>query len=88
LPANEIAAAVKSNRAQAVALSIIHLNNKSRVETEIKRLRDNLSSDIDIIICADGKFSMAYLAQIDGISDTKLKNFRRKLESLTRANTN
>jgi DNA-binding transcriptional MerR regulator len=87
LPANEIAAAVKSNRAQAVALSITQLNDQSSVETEIKNLKDNLSSAIEIIICANGKFSTANLAQTDGIYGSKLKNFRRKLESLTRANT-
>ena len=87
LPANDIAAAVKSNRAQAVALSINQFKDEKKVVKEIEELKTSLNTGINILICTNGKPSMDYLAKIDGISVTKLKNFRQKLESLTWADS-
>ena len=49
LSATDIAAAVKSNRARAVGLSINRLNKKSSVEAEITKLRENLNAAFDVI---------------------------------------
>ncbi len=88
LSATDIAAAVKSKRAQAVALSINRFKDRSVVEAETTKLRDNLNGATDIIVCGNSKLPFDHLAQFEGILVTGIKNFRQKLESLTIVNEN
>ena len=81
----DIAAAVKSKRAQAVALSISQFNDQIRVKSEIEKLREKLHDSIYVLVCAIDKRSIEYLADLDGVFVTKLENFRQKIESLTKA---
>jgi DNA-binding transcriptional MerR regulator len=87
LSATDVAEAVKSNRARAVALSIHHSNENASLGTEITKIRRSLDSVIDIIICGDAT-PLDHLAETKGISVAKVKNFRQKLEGLTDASTN
>lgn len=50
LPAEEIAAAARQNRARAVALSIVYPADDPRLEPELQKLRRLLSSDIALLI--------------------------------------
>ncbi len=88
LSATDIAAAVKSNRARAVGLSINRLMDKSVVEAETTKVKKNLNGAIDLIICGEGKLPLDHLAKFKGIFVTRIKNFRQKLENLTIANKN
>ena len=88
LSATDIAAVVKSNRARAVGLSINRLETKSSVEAEVTKMKENLNGAIDVIVCGEGKLPLDYLAKLEGIFVTRIKNFRQKLENLTIANTN
>ena len=83
LPANDIAAAVKSNAAQAVALIISDSEVETSAASEIRKLRDKLDDDINILVCAYGDSEISELVKLAGISVTTLNNFRQKLENLT-----
>lgn len=83
LPANDIAAAVKSNAAQAVALTISDSEIETSAASEIRKLRDKLDDDINILVCACGNSEIGELVKLDGMSVTTLNNFRSKLENST-----
>ncbi len=83
LPANDIAAAAKSNATQAVALIISDSEVEISAASEIRKLRDKLDDDINILVCAYGNSEISELVKLAGISVTTLNNFRQKLENLT-----
>jgi DNA-binding transcriptional MerR regulator len=83
LPANDIAAAVKSNATQAVALFIGDSEVETSAASEVKKLRGKLDDDINILVCTHGNTEISDLAKLAGISVTTLSNFRQKLENLT-----
>lgn len=86
LPAKDIAAAVKSNDAQAVAMYIGACIDGGRVESEIEKLRDNLVDDINILVCTSGNLATSKLIKREGIFVTTLRDFRQELDNLTAAN--
>ena len=83
LPANDLAAAVKSKRAQAVAVFVEGYKAESRFDSEVKKLQDKLDDDIVILVCTYGNLETRELEKLDGITVTTLKDFRQKLEILT-----
>ena len=83
LPANDIAAAVKSNATQAAALIISDSKVEPNAASEIKKLRDKLDDDINILVCTHGNTEISELVKLAGISVATLSNFRQKLENLT-----
>ena len=83
MPANDIAAAVKSNVAQGVALIISDSEVETSAAPEIRKLRDKLDDDINILVCTYGNLEISELAKLAGISVTMLNNFRQKLENLS-----
>jgi len=87
LPANDIAAAVKSNATQAVALIIGDSGVDTSAASEIKKLRGKLDDDINILVCTYENSSINELEKLVGISVTTFKNFRQKLENLTITDT-
>ena len=86
LPAKDLAAAVKSNGAQAVALYIDDSKVERSVESEIEKLQESLDDNINILICTNDNSAMSELIRFNGISLTTLRNFRQKLENLATAN--
>lgn len=83
LPANDLAAAVKSKGAQAIAIFVESHKTKNRLGSELSKLQDNLDDDIIILVCTHGNLKTRELVKHDGISVTMLKDFRQKLEILT-----
>ena len=83
LPASDLAAAVKSKAAQAVAIFVEDYRYKNVLGSEISILRDKLGDDFLIFVCAHEKLDARELLKHDGISVTTLKNFRPILETLT-----
>jgi cysteine synthase len=86
LPAKDLAAAVKSNGAQAVALHIDDSKIEGSVESEIEKLQESLDDNTNILICTNDNSAMSELINFNGISITTLRNFRQTLENLTNAN--
>ena len=84
LPTYDIAAAVESKEAQAVAFLISQFNEQRIVKSEIRKLRKKLDDNIHLLVCVNGKKSMDYLTSSDGVFVTKFEDFRQKLESLTK----
>ena len=82
LPANDVAAAVKFKGAQAVAIFTEDFKVQSRVESDVKKLRDILNDDIAILVCTNVNYKTSELAKLDAVSVTTLKNFRHNLENL------
>jgi len=83
LTANDIAAAVKSNAALAVALII---SNSEAVATspapEIRKLGDKLDDDISMLFRTYANPGISELVKLAGISVTTPNNFRQKSENL------
>jgi len=83
LPTNDLAAAVKSKGAQVIAIFVESCKTKNRLGSELSKLQDKLDDDIIILVCTHGNLETRELVKNDGISVTKLKDFRQKLEILT-----
>ncbi|MDZ7266927.1 MAG: MerR family transcriptional regulator [candidate division KSB1 bacterium] len=89
LPAEEIAAALEYNQAQAVALSIVHPNDDPLLENELRRLRRYVPSSVNIIV--GGRAAGSYqrvLNEIGAKQITTLAEFREKLAGFQRQHTN
>ena len=83
LPATEIAGAARQSRARAVALSLVYPEDDSRMETELKLLRELLPADVAIL--AGGRAMLAYhatLQQIGAVRTGDLSDLATKLEAL------
>ena len=83
LPAPEIAGAARQSRARAVALSLVYPEDDSRLETELKLLRELLPTDVAIL--AGGRAMPAYqdtLKQIGAVPTGDLSDLATKLEAL------
>jgi len=82
LPAEEIAAAVTYSEAKAVALSISTLADHHRLKTELVKVRDYLSEDINVFI---GGQNAAHFADLCGsvyiVLINDLDTFRQTLET-------
>lgn len=83
LPANDLAAAVKSKAAQAVAIFVEDDKTKNVLGSELNILQDKLGDDFLILVCTHKKLETRELVKHGGISVTTLKNFRQILETLT-----
>jgi DNA-binding transcriptional MerR regulator len=83
LPANDLAAAVKSKAAQAVATFIEGYNAENVLESQLSRLQDKLGDNFIILVCAQENIDKSELVNLAGVSVTSLKYFRPILESLT-----
>ena len=83
LPANDLAAAVKSKAAQAVAIFFEDLENKTLIGSELSILQDKLGDDFLMLVCAHENLDTRELVKHDGISIATVKNFRPNLEALT-----
>ena len=83
LPASDLAAAVKSKDAQAVAIFVESYNAENQLELEIRLLQEKLSDDSIVIVCAHKNSDTRELVNRAGLSLTSLKNFRAVLETLT-----
>jgi DNA-binding transcriptional MerR regulator len=86
LPAVDIAAAVASNQARAVALSTKPIEDKNEFNRELVNLWCHRHSSVGIIICGNVELATGLLAKLIGIQLTNFKNFRQTLESLTAGN--
>ena len=83
LPAEEIAAAVTSAGARAVALSITYHTKKHQLNLEVKKLCRYLSGDITILIGGQGALSLSDLRDALGIQMVKdIVSFRVALDTL------
>jgi DNA-binding transcriptional MerR regulator/methylmalonyl-CoA mutase cobalamin-binding subunit len=83
LPATEIAGAARQSRARAVALSLVYPEDDSRMETELKLLRELLPAAVAIL--AGGRAMPAYhdtLHQIGAVPTGDLSDLVAKLEAL------
>jgi len=83
LPAPEIAGAARQSRARAVALSLVYPEDDSRLETELKLLRELLPADVAIL--AGGRAMPAYhdtLQHIGAAPTGDLSDLATKLEAL------
>jgi len=83
LPATEIAGAARQSQARAVALSLVYPEDDSRMETELKLLRELLPADVAIL--AGGRAMLAYhdtLQQIGAVRTGDLSDLATKLEAL------
>jgi len=88
LPAEEIAAAVETCRAQAIALSIIHPGDDARVGQEIERLRRLVGKGVTILV--GGRAAQNYMEAIAGtgaVLIADLSALRSRLESMERSRT-
>ncbi|MEE4603172.1 MAG: MerR family transcriptional regulator [Desulfobacteraceae bacterium] len=83
LPANDLAAAVKSKAAQAVAIFVEGYKKKIVLGSELSILQEKLGEDFLILVCAHENLDARELIKHYGISVTTLKNFRTILETLT-----
>jgi DNA-binding transcriptional MerR regulator len=83
LPANDLAAAVKSKAAQAVAIFVEGYKKKTVLGSELSILQEKLGEDFLILVCAHENLDARELIKHYGISVTTLKNFRTILETLT-----
>ena len=72
LPAAEIAGAAALNDARAVALSIVYPEDDPSMEKELKRLRQLLAQEVQIVI--GGRAAPAYVNAIRGIDATLVKD--------------
>jgi DNA-binding transcriptional MerR regulator/methylmalonyl-CoA mutase cobalamin-binding subunit len=70
LPAAEIAGAARSNRARAVALSVVYPEDDPRLESELIRLRDALPRDVAVLV--GGRAAPAYRKALDRIGARQL----------------
>jgi len=83
LPAAEIAGAARQSRARAVALSLVYPGDDSRMETELKLLRELLPADVAIL--TGGRAMPDYhdtLQQIGAVPVGDLSDLATKLENL------
>ena len=83
LPANDLAAAVRSKAAQAVAVFVEDYESKNSQRSELSILKEKLGDDFLILACAHEKLNTRDLVKHNGIFVTTLKNFRQILETLT-----
>jgi DNA-binding transcriptional MerR regulator len=83
LPANDLAAAVKSKAAQAVAIFVEGYKKKIVLGSELSILQEKLGEDFLILVCAHENLDARELIKHYGIPVTTLKNFRTILETLT-----
>ena len=83
LPAEEIAAATKFVDARAVALSITHHSDTSRLNKELNRLCNHLNGNITVFIGGQNAACFADSCASGGIQLVKnIEQFRNALESL------
>ena len=83
LPATEIAGAARQSRARAVALSLVYPEDDSRMESELKLLRELLPAEV--VILAGGRALPAYhdpLQQIGAVLTEDLSDLATNLEAL------
>jgi DNA-binding transcriptional MerR regulator/methylmalonyl-CoA mutase cobalamin-binding subunit len=83
LPAAEIAGAARQRQARAVALSLVYPEDDSRMETELKLLREMLPADVAIL--AGGRAMPAYrdtIQKIGAVPTGDLSDLATKLEAL------
>jgi DNA-binding transcriptional MerR regulator len=83
LPANDLAAVLKSKAAQAVAVFVEDYESKNYLRSELSILQNKLGDDFLILVCAHEKLNTSDLVKHGGIYVTTLKNFRQILETLT-----
>ena len=72
LPAAEIAGAVRQNRANAVALSLVYPEDDPRLEGELARLRELLPTET--VVLAGGRAMPAYREALKKISALQIKD--------------
>jgi methanogenic corrinoid protein MtbC1 len=83
LPSEEMAYAVKRLDAKALALSLCHLLNDSRLLSELNKLRRLVGHEVPIFIGGPGAGAVRkVVVHIDAIVGIDLNEFRRRLEKL------
>lgn len=83
LPADEVAAAVRSRDARAVALSVVYPTDDPNFRAELKRLTQLIGSDVPVLV--GGRGAQSYRAEIDQAGAHYLpdyQSFRKELEKL------
>ena len=80
LPAEEIAVAAKQKRARYIALSITFSGDRSYLIRELKKLRNSLQPDVEIVF--GGRGSNAYRETIEAIGARRFKDIRGFFELL------
>jgi methylmalonyl-CoA mutase cobalamin-binding subunit len=83
LPAEDIAAAVKGRRANAVVLSLVYPADDPQLETELVKLRELTDEDLPLLV--GGRAAIAYddvLTEVGAIRIGGLADLRRELDRL------
>ncbi len=80
LPAPEIAGAAKVSNARAVALSLVYPEDDSRLEGELKRLRQFLPAEVSLI--AGGRAMPGYGAVLEEIGALQIKDLSHLCSTL------